>query len=310
MTLRKRVGGGFAPAGVRWGLLALLALLLGTLLALLFIPSPQVGVIRFSDLIWADSVTWLEAQFRYAEQDPAIRAIVIELDSPGGEAAASERLYFDLLRLRTHKPVVVMVNSMAASGGYYAAVAADAIYATPSSDVGNIGVISTMPAPSFLVEDYLFTGPFKAFGSPRDSYMRQMEVLKDTFIEGVFAQRGDRLAKNEVDRATLSRGEIYVGALGLHMGLVDAIGSREDAIAHAAELAQLRHYGVLDVTAEMSRTGQLPAYSMYLPQELISHLAGQRGSPGYFFLYLAPPVLGGVDGPPAPYGRTLKGGPR
>jgi len=267
------------------------------------IPPPRVGVIHFQDIIWYGSVDWLEAQFRYVEQDPSIRAIVIVVDSPGGEASASERLYFDLLRLRTRKPVIVMVESMAASGGYYLAAAADGIYATPSSDVGNIGVISMLPYPSFVEEEYLFTGPFKAFGSPRDSYMRQMEVLKDSFLEAVYAQRGDILLDRGTDRTTLSRGEIYIGALALQMGLVDYLGSQDDAVAHAAQLAKLGQYQVVDITQEMSGTGLLPPlYGPISAESLPEHVAGQSWHSGYHFLYLAP-QLGGGYMPPAKGGE-------
>jgi len=274
-----------APVWVRWILLAALAFVVGWVLAILLIPAPRIAVIRFSDVIWSDTVVPLEAQIRYAEGDPSIRAVVLEMDSPGGEASASERLYFDLLRLRARKPLVVMVGSYAASGGYYMAAAADAIYVTPSSSVGNIGVISPIPSSSFVVEDYLFTGPFKAFGNPRDSFVRQMEVLKDSFLESVFAQRGERL---KVDRATLSRGEIYVGTVALQIGLADAIGSRDDAIAQAARLARLGRYRILDVAVEMAGGEAPPAPTPLPAAEVQGRLTGPAWHPGYFFLYVAP----------------------
>lgn len=274
-----------APIWVRWTLLAVLAFVVGWILSIFLIPAPRIAVIRFSDVIWSDTVAALEAQIRHAEGDPSIRAVVLELDSPGGEASASERLYFDLLRLRARKPLVVMVGSYAASGGYYMAAAADLIYVTPSSSVGNIGVISPVPSASFVVEEYLFTGPFKAFGNPRDSFVRQMEVLKESFLESVFAQRGGRL---KVDRATLSRGEIYVGTMALQMGLADAIGSRDDAIAHAARLARLGHYRVVDVAVEMAGGGIPPAPTPLPAAEVQGRLSGPAWQPGYFFLYVAP----------------------
>jgi protease-4 len=282
MSILEPVRGFLARPWVRWGLLTLLALGVGWVAAVLLIPAPRIGVIRFADVIWSDTVISLEDQLRHAAEDPSIRAVVVEIDSPGGEAAASERLYFDILRLRQSKPVVVMVDSMAASGGYYMAAAADAIYCTPSSDVGNIGVISVYPESSFVVEDYLFTGPFKAFGSPRDSFVRQMEVLKDSFLECVFAQRGDRL---QVDQDTLSRGEIYVGTRALQMGLVDGLGSREDAIAHAASLARVHHYTVVDVAAEM---GASPPPTPLPPEAVSSRLSGPAWQPGFYYLYVAP----------------------
>ncbi|MBN1484859.1 MAG: S49 family peptidase [Chloroflexia bacterium] len=283
-------------------LVCLLAFGLGWVLSVVLIPSPKVGVIRFQDYIWYGSTDWLEVQFRYAQEDPAIRAVLIEIDSPGGEAAASERLYYDLLRLRRSKPVVVMVNTMAASGGYYMAAAADAIYTTPSADVGNIGVISSLPSESLVEENYLFTGPFKAFGNPRDTYMRHMEVLKDSFIEAVFAQRGDSLDVERADRSTLSRGEIYVGTVAWQIGLVDEIGSRDDALEHAAQLAGLRDYEALDITEELSSAGQLPPL-YYGPalKKWPAQLSKGDLPAGYYFLYLPPQER-------APYQPAPKGG--
>jgi protease-4 len=302
MTIWESLRVFFSRSWVRWSLLILLAVGVGWLLAVLWIPAPQVGVIHFPYAIWPETAEWLEAQLRYAEEDPSIRAIVIEVDSPGGEASTSERLYFEVLRLRKNKPVLVKVNTMAASGAYYLAAAADEILATPSSDVGNIGVISMLPEPSFVVEDYLFTGPFKAFGSPRDSYMRQMEVLKESFLESVWAQRGHIFEEKAVDRTTLSRGEVYVGTLSLQMGLIDALGSRQDAVDRAAELANLRHFSVVDITEVMSTTGQLPTlYQGLSPENLPTRLAKDNWGAGYYFLYI-PPTVG------EPHAPQQKGG--
>jgi protease-4 len=275
---------------VLWALLLVIALGLGLAASFLWIPVPRVGVIRFNDVIWSDTATTLEAQLRYAENDPSIRAVVVELDSPGGEAAASERLYFDILRLRERKPVIVMVDTLAASGGYYLASAADLIYATPSSSIGNVGVISEVPPASFVIEEYLFTGPFKAFGNTRDSFTRQMELLKDSFLECVYSQRGGRL---QVDRATLSRGEIYVGTVAVQMGLADTLGARGDAVAQAAEMAGLAKYVEVDVLAEMFGKGALAATpTLTYPDYAYERMQQPSWAPGYYYLYIAPQAGG------------------
>jgi protease-4 len=280
----------FRRPAVLWPLLLLLALGLGLGASFLVIPVPRVGVIRFNDVIWADTAATLETQLRYAENDPSIRAVVIEVESPGGEAAASERLYFDVLRLRKSKPVIVMVDSLAASGGYYLASAADLIYATPSSSIGNIGVISAVPSPSFVVEEYLFTGPFKAFGNSRDSFTRQMELLKDSFLTCVQTQRGERL---QVDLDTLSRGELYVGTIAVQMGLADTLGSRGDAVAQAAKMAGLANYVEVDVLAEMFGQGALqPTPTPTTPDYAYARMQQPSWSPGYYYLYIAPQAGG------------------
>ena len=82
---------------------------------------------------------------------------------------------------------------MAASGAYYLASAADQIYAKPGSMVGNIGVISILPEPDQLDETFFTTGPFKLSGGSQVEVIRQLEVLKDTFVTAILAQREDRL---------------------------------------------------------------------------------------------------------------------
>jgi protease-4 len=121
--------------------------------------------------------------------------------------------------------------------------------------------------------------------------MRQMEVLKESFLESVWAQRGHIFEEKEVDRTTLSRGEIYVGTLSLQMGLVDGLGSRQDAVDRAAELANLRHFSIVDVTSVMSETSQLPTlYQGVSPEDLPDRLAKSNWGAGYYFLYVPPTV--------------------
>ncbi len=229
-------------------------LLVGTVLAAVLVPAPQVGVIRFrgeicffeSWMCW-QSIDQLCAQLDRARDDPNIRAVVLELDSPGGEVEATEELYYRLLELRQKKPLVVTVNQVAASGGYYIAAAGDHIFAKPASTVGNIGVISPLPSRDqqrFTDEDYVSTGPFKFSGGSRGDFVRQMELAKLGFLEAVFAQRGDKL---RIDRETLSGGEVFLGMQALQLGLIDELGANGEAVQKAASLANLTRYQVVDV---------------------------------------------------------------
>lgn len=266
------------------GLLLLLAI--GCLIAWYVFPTPQIAVIRVEGDIWG----WYTAQVRQAmdeaANDPAVRAVVLEISSPGGEVTASEDLYFEVLRLRETKPVIAAVNEMAASGAYYMASAADQIYAKPGSMVGNIGVISILPEPDFVDEMLFTTGPFKLSGGSQVEAIRQMEVLKETFLTAIFAQREDRLT---VGPEILSRGEIYLGLQAEQIGLIDQVGSRGDAVEAAALLAMLRNYDVVD------RTPALPE------EEFLFDVKLQRGStaatvaaspkqfpPGFYFRYVEP----------------------
>jgi protease IV len=260
--------------------------ILGYLLSLHLLPTPQVAVIRVTWDLWSDYTRYVSEALEAVGGDPAVRAVVIEIASPGGEVTASEGLYFDLLRLREAKPVVASIGEMAASGAYYVACAADLIYAKPASAVGNVGVISFLPGPELIDEELLTTGPFKLSGGPQLSWVGQMEMLKETFLEAILAQRGDRL---QVGPEILSRGEIYLGLQAQQMGLVDEIGSQTDAIARAAQMAGLRRYDVVDYTPEWEEDFFLFDFGQ-ARRRTAAALASppENLPPGFYYRYVEP----------------------
>ncbi|MGQ9600081.1 MAG: S49 family peptidase [Anaerolineae bacterium] len=267
--------------------MAILSLLLGYLLSLYFVPTPQVAVIRVEGDLWGEYPTYLGEALEAVEQDRSVRAVVLSIVSPGGEVTASEELYFEVLKLRARKPVVASVDELATSGAYYLACAADQIYAKPASSVGNIGVVSILPEPDLVDEKLITTGPFKFSGGPQVDLIRQMEMLKESFLAAVLAQRGDRL---QVGKEVLSRGEVYLGIQAQQMGLVDEIGSQGEAIAAAARLARLRHYQVVD------RSPELPEEPLLLEFELEGTMTAHTAAappddlpPGFYYRYLEPP---------------------
>lgn len=238
-------------APIRWlfflAFWVLMPLALGTILAVLAVRPAQVGIIHFDGVIWDGSIDYMGALIDRAVDDRRIGAVVLELDSPGGDVTATEELYYRLLELRRHKPVVVTIDYLAASGGYYMAAAGDYVYAKPASLVGNVGVISFLPTldeQRFADEDYVSTGPFKFSGGSRGDYMRQIELAKGAFLESVFAQRSDRL---QLEREALASGEIFMGLQALRLGLIDELGANSQAVQKAADMAHLRHYELVDV---------------------------------------------------------------
>jgi protease-4 len=242
-------------APIRWlamfTLWVLLPLALGIVFSIVAVPIPKVGVIRFDGVIWPESISYLGQMIDAVQADRDIRAVVLEIDSPGGDVTATEELYYRLLELREERPLVVSVDYLAASGGYYLAAAGDYAYAKPASLLGNIGVISFLPPVDeqrFTDEDYVATGPFKFSGGSRGDYVRQIELAKQAFLESVFAQRGERLT---VDREELSRGEIYMGLQAVRMGLIDELGANSEAIQMAADLAHLQRYRVVDLNEQV-----------------------------------------------------------
>jgi len=250
------------------GLVLLLAL--GYLLSLYLVPAPQVAVIKVEGDIWGYYTAYLRQAMEEAEADPAVRAVVLEISSPGGEVTASEDLYFQILKLREKKPVVAAINEIAASGAYYIAAATDQIYAKPGSTVGNIGVISILPEADLVDEELYTTGPFKLSGGSEMEAIRQMEMLKQTFLAAILAQREGRL---QVGPEILSRGEVYLGLQAQQMGLVDAIGSLGDATAAAGGMARLRSYDVVDGSPE------LPEDVFFFGMNLERVLLPLRGTP-------------------------------
>jgi protease-4 len=267
-------------------LVVVLPLALGSLLSLYLVPAPQIAVVRVEGDIVGSYTAYVSQALKEVGDDPAVRAVVLDISSPGGEVTASEDLYLDVLKLREKKPVIASVRELAASGAYYVSCAADQIYAKSASEVGNVGVISFLPEPDVLYEQLITTGPFKLSGGPQVEYIRQMEMLKNTFLAAILAQRQDRL---KVGPEVLSRGEIYLGLQAQQMGIIDTIGSQEDAIAGAARLAKVRHYEVVDRTPVppdittlallQQGGGSTAAMLAALPKDM---------PPGFYYRYVEP----------------------
>ncbi|MDQ6959687.1 MAG: signal peptide peptidase SppA [Mariprofundaceae bacterium] len=185
-----------------------------------------------------------------ARNDNAIKAVVLRIDSPGGSAMASETIRQAIERLKqAGKPVVVSMGSMAASGGYWIASAADEIWAAPATLTGSIGVFGLFPG---------FDQGLNALGihtdglgttqiaggmrtdrplNPKLAKVLQMSVnhVYGDFISHVAQGRNLDAAKVR----TLAKGRVWTGADALHLGLVDKLGTLDGAIAAAAEHAKL-----------------------------------------------------------------------
>lgn len=196
----------------------------------------------------AFSEPFVTAVRKLADTD-AVKAVVVRIDSPGGSAMASDRMWHALRRLQKRKPVVVSVGGMAASGGYYIACAGTEIWATPGSIVGSIGVVGGKVSAANLAErvgvqaQTLRRGKHAAWLSPlqpfSDSERRSLDALLkstyDRFIHRVSIGRGVPAA--ELDAA--AQGRVMTGSRGKDMGLVDRIGTLHDALARARELGGL-----------------------------------------------------------------------
>ncbi|MBA7633691.1 hypothetical protein ES703_41262 [subsurface metagenome] len=247
-----------------------LGLVLGALISIPLIPKPNIATIIISGSILEQAYTDdVLDMLRDARDDASIKAVVLQIDSPGGEASVIEQIYLDVLRLRGQKPIVASIGARGASGGYYIAVASNFIYAEPTSQLGSIGAWCILPTPEELDEDIITTGPFKATGGSRRKATDELEMVRQEFVTAITSQRGDRLKLSEGE---LSRAEIYSGVESLRYGLIDDIGTSTAAIEKAASLAHIRNYEVvklyiqkpdiapLDMETLKSQTGTMPIY--------------------------------------------------
>ncbi len=219
----------------------------------LFPGRPQVGVISIPfTVINEDSAFIIGSYLDYARRQPRIKAVVVKLSTPGGDATASERLYIESRKVREEKPLVLVMNSLVASGGYMMAMGASYTYVKTSSMVGNVGVISfTGPMiPSVPAENLVVTGPSKLSGSTRREWIGMVDLLKQSFAQMVVTERGDKL---RISQEELVEGRLYAGVEAVKLGLADAIGDDTDAIEKAASMAGISNYELVDVNTEVDR---------------------------------------------------------
>ncbi len=198
----------------------------------------------------------LMSQLQQALEDVTVRAVVLRVNSPGGEVVASDEIYRKIKEIRENgKPVVVSMGAMAASGGYYIAVAGDKIYANPNTLTGSIGVIFSLPNYQKLAdligykETVIQSGKMKDMGNPlREMRPEEIDVFQtlvdetyQRFVDLIVEERG--LPREEV--LTIADGRIYSGQQAKDLGLVDELGTLEDAIEAAKELAGLEEAQVI-----------------------------------------------------------------
>jgi protease-4 len=264
-----------------WLLWLALPLVMGSIMATA-IPQPVIGIIRLNDAIYSITAHDMITQINYAIAHPEIRAVVFAFDSPGGTVVDTEAVYMELARLRAKKPVVTVVNGMAASGAYYLSANTDYIYTKPTSMVGNIGVIGYLPTTPMIFEDIISTGPYKLWGAPRDSDMRQIEMIKEEFFQAVTLGRGDKL---KVGSEVILSGKIWAGNEAVRIGIADELGTEQDATNKAAELARVTHYKSADLynLAELQSPSIPYAFFLQSPQGVTLPYPTE---PGTYLLYI------------------------
>ena len=177
------------------------------------------------------------------ENDPRIKGVIVRIDSPGGSAIASESIWLGLRRVAEEKPVWVSVGSMAASGGYYIAVAGDRIYVNPSSIVGSIGVISGKLSMQGLFDKIHLNVVSRSRGKGGDMFSMtepwspsQREVIRKrmTDVYDLFTSRVAQ-GREGIDLSQTAEGRLFEGRRAVDLQMADRIGGVEDAINDLAE---------------------------------------------------------------------------
>jgi protease-4 len=206
---------------------------------------------------------YIRRAMRMIENDDEVKAVVLRIDSPGGSALASEAMYQAIRRVAEDKPVIVSIGGVAASGGYYLAVAGDEIYADPAAIIGSIGVVGGKLVLDGLYEKVgLSTTQFTrgrnadifSTTEPWDERQRRlirnwMRSTYDQFTKRVEEGRDGKIA--DVDR--VARGRIFLAQQGKELGMVDHLGGLNDALAAAAEQAELgEEYEVIVLPGEQA----------------------------------------------------------
>jgi len=211
--------------------------------------SGKIGVVEVKGAITSAEETIRElTDFRENRQ---IRAIVLRIDSPGGAVGASQEIYEEVKRTDAVKPVVASFGSVAASGGYYAALGARKIVTSPGTLTGSIGVIVKFPNLTEIFDkigyrsEVIKSGKLKDIGAINRPMTDEEHALLQEIIDNVHRQfidavaRSRKLPREQVVK--LADGRIFSGEQALESGLVDEFGNFTDAVTLAARLAEMKN---------------------------------------------------------------------
>lgn len=203
-----------------------------------------------------------------ARKDDKVKAVVLRVNSPGGDALASDVIWREMSLLKKEKPVIVSMGDVAASGGYWISCASDKIIADPTTLTGSIGVFGVIPNFGEFFENKIgltfdnvstnANSGFPGMTRPLSAYERKVLEKKIEHIYSLFLDRvsGNRdLERDEVDE--IGQGRVWSGVDAKRLGLVDELGGMDDAIKLAAEIAGLEEYRLLELPVQKDPLEQL-----------------------------------------------------
>jgi len=207
------------------------------------------------------------ALLRKARLDDKVKAVVLRIDSGGGSMFASEVIRAEVLALKAAgKPVIASMSSVAASGGYWIASAANEIWAAPSTITGSIGVFGTFMtfentmAELGIYSDGVATTDLAGFSIARPLDEKMADIIQLS-VENAYKRFLDVVAEarnmtpEQVDK--IAQGRVWIATQAKELGLVDKLGDKQDAIEAAAELAKLKHYDVKTIKQSLTPQEQM-----------------------------------------------------
>jgi protease-4 len=242
----------------------------------------KVGIIPIEGII-GDTEELIE-QIREFADDGRIKAVVLRIDSPGGGVAASQEIYQAVRELKKKKKVVASMGSVAASGGYMIAVAADRIVANPGSITGSISAVMHYANVEELMKkvgvrsSVVKSGKFKDIGSPTREMTAEERSLLQAIVDDIYDQFVRTIAENRKlplqKVLALSDGRIFSGRQAKDLGLVDDLGGLQDAVLLAGKLSGME--GSPEIVRGMKKKTTLLKYLMgSMTSAVVEEIRGQ-----------------------------------
>lgn len=237
----------------------------GNNIAVIYATGDIVSGTGSEDVIGSETIS---KAIRKARLDDKIKAVVLRVNSPGGSALASDVIWREMLLTKKVKPVVVSMGDVAASGGYYISCAADKIFAYPNTITGSIGVFGIIPNLKQMFNnklgitfDEVKTNPYADYipvtrpmnDAEKKILTKDIEQIYSTFTTHV--SEGRKMTVAQVD--SIGQGRVWSGVDAKRIGLIDAFGGLNDAIAEAARLAKLKDYNTLELPEQKDTFQQL-----------------------------------------------------
>jgi len=253
------------------------------------------------------TVSILREELRTAEEERDIRGVILLINSPGGTVTGSDIIYHEILEMkkRTGVPVYAAMLDTAASGGYYIALAADRIYAHPTTITGSIGVISVTLNLEGLMEKFGIESKVKKSGEKKDIFSPYrpdtpeedeimqsiVNLLHNRFLDAVEEGRRGRLTRSEIER--LADGRPYTATQAVELGLVDDIAYVDDVVSSMAEKLNTKEVRLVRYIRSGDYVGSFYSSTAYgkAPEFSLVRINADSmfGSTGARFLYLWQP---------------------